>query len=99
MGSDHQGIEVIFDTAVDGLVIETDLCTSDDCSHGFAEFNTTTSSTYVQATDDKFNVAEDYGVYKNISLAFNATDTVYMNYPSIRADDFPFYALRQMEGE
>jgi hypothetical protein len=26
MGSNHQGIEVIFDTAEDGLVVETDLC-------------------------------------------------------------------------
>ena len=33
MGSDHQGIEVIFDTAEDGLVVETDLCTnSENCA-------------------------------------------------------------------
>lgn len=90
---------MIYDTAVDGLVVETDLCTSMNCSSNAYEFNTTDSSSYVQDGTTKYDIGEDYGVYSNITLAYNATETVYMTYPSVRADAFPFYALRQMEGE
>ena len=99
MGSDQQAIDVVYDTAVDGLVIETDLCTSENCSDDANEFHTTDSTSYSQLSDEMYNLAEDYGVYSNITLAYNATETVYMTYPSVRADEFPFYALRQMEGE
>jgi hypothetical protein len=48
MGSNHQALNVIYDTAVDGLVIETDLCSS--CNKASA-FNTTTSSSYSKVSN------------------------------------------------
>jgi hypothetical protein len=100
MGSDHQGIEVIFDTAEDGLVVETDLCVnSENCAQDEAAFHTATSSTYDQVGEEKISIADEFGLYNNVTMAYEAEDTVWATYPSISATAFPFYAITQMEGE
>lgn len=96
MGSDHQGLNVIYDTATDGLILETDLCSA--CNEASA-FNTTTSSTYAKlSTSYIYDLEEDY-MYYNYTKAYNATDTVFLNYPSISATAFPFFALTDQKGK
>jgi hypothetical protein len=87
---------VIYDTASQGLIVETDLCSS--CPRKTA-FNTTTSTSFSKVSEELHKDLEaSYNLYSN-AAAFNATDTVYLTYPSIRADNFPFYAMYSMAGD
>lgn len=95
VGSDRQALNVIYDTAVDGLALETDLCSS--CNKASA-FNTTTSSSYQRVGTGSYNIADDFPYYNKTS-SYNATETVYLTYPSIRADGFPFYAITSQVGK
>lgn len=96
MGSNHQGLNVIYDTAVDGLVIETDLCSS--CNKKSA-FNTTLSSSYSRVGNNYILNLEDDFTYYNYTKAYNATETVFLTYPSISAAVFPFYAITSQDGK
>ena len=100
MGSDHQGIEVVFDTAESGLVVESDLCrNSEMCAKDAAAFHTETSTSYSLVDEAAISISEEFGVYDDITMAYKAQDKVWASYPSISAIDFPFYAISQMEGE
>jgi hypothetical protein len=96
MGSNHQALNVIYDTAVDGLVIETDLCSS--CNLASA-FNTSASLTYSKSNNFYTYDLEDDFTYYNYTKSYNSTETVYLSYPSISAVAFPFYALTAQDGK
>ena len=87
---------MIYDTAVDGLIIETDLCSS--CNSASA-FNTTTSGSYVKTNNNAiFNLEDDYKYY-NYTKAYNSTESVYLSHPNISATAFPFMALAEQDGK
>lgn len=96
VGSDQQELSVIYDTAVDGLIIETDVCSS--CNSASA-FNTSDSTTFdYEGNTYTYNLEDDFKYY-NYTQARNATDDVYMTYQSIKAADFPFYAITAQDGK
>jgi len=82
---------VIWDTTVDGMVLETDLCSG--CTN--QNFSTNASSTFTVLSDYAHRVEDDFPLL-DAGDAKNVTDTVFLGYPKIRATEYPFYALTKL---
>jgi len=92
VGSAAQEIDVIWDTTVNGMVLESaDLCSG--CVN--ATYNTSASSTYAKLSDYAHRVEDDFPLF-DAGDALNVTDTVYLGWPKITAAEFPFYALTKL---